>query len=387
MHNPFTTSYQELVSLIDRIDPVEYAKSRNYISGAVTRLSPYISRGILSTAFVYRRMVRRGFALHQMEKFVQELAWRDYFQLVWNAKGDAINQDLKHTQSDKMNHELPVALSNAATGIIALDDGIRSLYETGYMHNHLRMYTASVATNVARSHWLQPARWMYYHLLDADWASNALSWQWVAGAFSSKKYVANQENINRYAGVNQHGTFLDCEYEELPPRTVPDILKETHLPEYHTPLPPANIPVLKPHSTVALYTAYNLDPLWRAGESCERVLLLEPSFFQRYPMCGRTIDFICAWADAIPGMQVAVCEFSDLRRANPTAQFVFKQHPSSTHFTGVCDEREWLAPDVTGYYPSFFAFWKHCEKGLKKAADNNRSDSPVSISATNHISE
>lgn len=53
---------------------------------------------------------------------------------------------------------------------------------------------------IAQPHWLNPARWMNCHLLDGDLASNMLSWQWVASSFSSKKYYANQENINKYIG-------------------------------------------------------------------------------------------------------------------------------------------------------------------------------------------
>ena len=83
------------------------------------------------------------------------------------------------------------------------------------MHNHLRMYVASIVCNVAQSHWINPARWMYYYLLDADWASNSLSWQWVAGSNSNKKYFANQDNINKYCLTTQKGTFLDLDYQKI----------------------------------------------------------------------------------------------------------------------------------------------------------------------------
>ena len=83
------------------------------------------------------------------------------------------------------------------------------------MHNHLRMYTAAICCNIGQYHWLQPAKWMYYHLLDGDWGSNALSWQWVAGTNSHKKYIANQENINKYCFTKDENTFLDKSYAEL----------------------------------------------------------------------------------------------------------------------------------------------------------------------------
>ncbi|MFM8316936.1 MAG: FAD-binding domain-containing protein, partial [Bacteroidota bacterium] len=182
----------EALAQVGRIDPVAYGRTRNYVDGAVTRLSPYLSRGVLSTSLVADSLVERGFSWEDCESLVKELAWRDYFQLVWKHQGDALDQDLRYPQVGVRHFRVPAALVRAETGIEALDAGVKELYRTGYMHNHLRMYTAALACNVGGSHWLQAARWMFYHLLDADWASNALSWQWVAGAFSTRKYFANQ---------------------------------------------------------------------------------------------------------------------------------------------------------------------------------------------------
>ena len=71
------------------------------------------------------------------------------------------------------------------------------------------MYIASIVCNIAKSHWKLPSKWFYYYLLDGDLASNNLSWQWVCGANSSKKYYANQENINKFCFTKQKNTFLD----------------------------------------------------------------------------------------------------------------------------------------------------------------------------------
>ncbi|NBY29631.1 MAG: deoxyribodipyrimidine photolyase, partial [Sphingobacteriia bacterium] len=212
---------EEALAQVARIDPVAYGRTRNYVDGAVTRLSPYLSRGVLSTSLVADSLVERGFSWEDCESLVKELAWRDYFQLVWKHQGDALDQDLRYPQVGVRHHRVPAALVRAETGIEALDAGVRELYRTGYMHNHLRMYTAALACNVGGSHWLQAARWMFYHLLDADWASNALSWQWVAGAFSTRKYFANQDNINKYALSCQKGTFLDVGYDVLGNLEVP----------------------------------------------------------------------------------------------------------------------------------------------------------------------
>ena len=208
MNQPaFPTQLSAIQKRITEINPIAYAKTRNFLTGAVTRLSPYLSRGVISLTQIQSSILER-YSVYQSEKLLQELAWREYYQRVWQAKGDRIFSDLKQEQPRINHYQMPIAVLNASTGIQAIDEGIDDLYKTGYMHNHLRMYTSMLSCNIGGAHWLLPSQWMYYHLLDGDLASNALSWQWVAGSFSSKKYVANQDNINKYTGSNQTNTFL-----------------------------------------------------------------------------------------------------------------------------------------------------------------------------------
>ena len=91
----FQTSYHEILQRIDRIEPERYGRTRNYIDGNVTYLSPYISRGVISPKFVLKRLLDKGFENDKMEKFIQELAWREYWQNVWIDKGCLISEDLK----------------------------------------------------------------------------------------------------------------------------------------------------------------------------------------------------------------------------------------------------------------------------------------------------
>ena len=183
----FVTGYGDILKLIDRVDPLQYGKTRNYIDGAVTKLSPYISRGVISTKQIAQIVLSKQYQPEKIESFLKELAWRDYFQQVWVSRGNEISDDLKQPQQNVINRSIPGNIVRHNSGIDAIDKAIVDLYSFGYMHNHLRMYVASLCCNVAGSHWKNPAQWMYYYLLDADWASNALSWQWVAGSFSCKK--------------------------------------------------------------------------------------------------------------------------------------------------------------------------------------------------------
>jgi deoxyribodipyrimidine photo-lyase len=368
----FTTDYSLILEKLQHINPVKYAKTRNYINGGVTYLSPYISRGVISVKQVQDMVLRKGYKPYEIEKFLQELAWREYFQRVWQAKGDLIWQDLKQMQPGTLHHQMITAIQNATTGITTIDEQINNLYATGYMHNHTRMYVAAIACNIAKAHWLQPSKWLYYHLLDGDIASNNCSWQWVAGTFASKKYYYNQENINKYTHSNQQHTFLDKLYDEIPGMAIPDALNTTSTLQLQTLLPATALPVVDTTIPTLIYNAYNIDPLWRKDEKANRVLLLEPSHFNKYPVSEKVIEFVISLAKNIVGIQVYCGEVSTLhslyKETNLDAgkTFIAKEHPAFKYYPGIKDSRDWMYPLVTGYYPSFFSYCKKCKKYLKQ---------------------
>lgn len=359
----FITEYKWIMERIKAIEPVKYGSTRNFQNGSVTRLSPYISRGVISTKQVMKHVLDSGHTFSSIEKFIQELAWRDYWQQIWIAKTDSINEDLRQDQLDVYNYGMPSSILTGETTIEAIDKGIKELYETGYMHNHMRMYVAAVVCNIGKSHWLEPAKWMYYHLLDADWASNGLSWQWVAGSNSNKKYLVNQENINKYFNSKQIGTFLDAPYSDISSMEIPIPLQRTEKLELKTKLPKAghlNIDEAKP---TLVYNYYNLDPNWHKGEPVNRILLFEPSIFERYPVSNKSIDFVLKLSKNIDSIEVFVGEFNDLKKLTGTSSIFFKEHPLNSNYKGMEEPREWMF-SVKGYHRSFFSFWKKCRKEI-----------------------
>ncbi|OYU56690.1 MAG: deoxyribodipyrimidine photolyase [Chitinophagaceae bacterium BSSC1] len=406
----FNTDFASIAAQIESIDPIAYAHSRNYIDGAVTYLSPYISRGVISTKQVLDSVMKRGYKLYQIESFVKELCWRDYFQRVGQEKN--LSLPIKQAQTNVAHTQIPLAILKAKTGIEGIDQAIEQLYATGYMHNHARMYTASVVCNIAQSDWLMPARWMYYHLLDGDWASNACSWQWVAAANSGKKYYANQENINKYTKTAQHGTFLDKSYEDLAIMQIPSELKTvasftaetshqfqniTHNQtqglttqlnkniQSSQDLTPNQTQDTSLNTAIYIYNYYNLDPLWHKDQPGQRILLLEPDFFQQYPISDKCWNFMMQLAAEIPNLQIYYGSFASLlqvleqsnqtqithKENGPIREILinsirYKEHPLNIGYQGVCEPRDWIAPTVQGYYPSFFAYWKAVKKVLDK---------------------
>jgi deoxyribodipyrimidine photo-lyase len=360
MEKIFETDYSAILRKLDAINPVKYAQSRNYINGQVNYLSPYISRGVISTKQVLDSLFEKGYSSNQMESLLQQLCWRDYFQRVSQNKD--INKEIKHIQENVAHHAIPLSIIEGRTGIQAIDQSIETLFESGYMHNHCRLYLAALTCNVAKSHWYLPAKWMYYHLLDGDWASNACSWQWVAGTNSSKKYYANQENINKYTASQQRNTFLDTNYEVLPEMEIPASLKAIQAFDFELELPEiVNINII-PDQPTFIYNYYNIDPLWHKDEPGNRILLIEPEFFQNYPVSKKCIDFMIALSKNIKDLQIYVGSFQSLVLNLEINSIHFKEHPLNIGYVGVQEERDWIANEVVGYYPSFFAYWKKVKK-------------------------
>ncbi len=370
-NNLFTTDYELIVKKINEINPIKYTKTRNFLNGDITYLSPYISRGVISTKQVMDIVLKNGYTFLETEKLIQELAWREYYQKVWQVKKELIWDDLKQAQPGVSHHEMLTSLMNRNTGIQVIDEQINQLYEYGYIHNHIRMYLASIACNIGKAHWQKPAKWLYYHLLDGDIASNNCSWQWVAGSFSSKKYYCNQENINKYTHTYQTGSFLDNSYEQIASIQVPDSLAATTSLPLNTILPETILPTLDLTIPTLLYNTYNLDPTWRVNENVNRILLLEPSHFKVNPVSEKVIHFVLELSKNIPDLQVFVGEIAEIlalhkeSKLEITKIIISKEHPAFEYYPGIKDERDWMFASVKGYYSSFFKFWEKCQQSVQ----------------------
>ena len=214
----FEPTLEAAYARLAAVNPEAYARSRNALDGAVTRLSPYLTHGLLSLREVFDAVHARH-ALDGQHKFVFELGWRAYYRHVWAHLGDGIHQSMHAglLPDDAYQPNMPADVLEARTGIPAIDLAVRDLYDTGYVHNHARMWLASYIVHLRKVHWHVGAQWMLGHLLDGDVASNHLSWQWVAGTSSTKPYLFNADNVAKYAPAHWHspGTVIDTSYEEM----------------------------------------------------------------------------------------------------------------------------------------------------------------------------
>ena len=237
MFDTFPPTRQAALARVNDVRPSDYARSRNALEGAVTGLSPYITHGFVSLPEVLAGVTAKH-PLDVQHKFVFELGWREYFRHVWAFRGEEIFESLREGLLPQTSYSalLPADIRQAATRVPVIDMAVRTLYATGYLHNHARMWLASYVVHVRKVDWRIAADWLYGHLLDGDLASNHLSWQWVAGTGSSKAYLFNADNVARYAPALWHspGSVIDQSYEELdrlarqPIRRLPPRVRDEH---------------------------------------------------------------------------------------------------------------------------------------------------------------
>jgi deoxyribodipyrimidine photo-lyase len=195
---------QRLTSFIPKA--VDYAHSRNFIETGyrnVSRLSPYLRYRLISEKEVASAVLRDNPSSH-VRKFIDELGWRTYFKGhlelhpgIWEAFArdrKALRDNLDRHQDERLR-----SAESGQTGIDCFDYWTSELIETGYLHNHVRMWYASIWIFTLRLPWELGADFFLRHLYDGDPASNTLGWRWVAGLHTrGKHYLARAENIRRY---------------------------------------------------------------------------------------------------------------------------------------------------------------------------------------------
>jgi deoxyribodipyrimidine photo-lyase len=370
----FPTDTVAIEARIDAIDPRAYSATRNHVDGAVTRLSPYITHGVIDPRQVAERVVERhGAAV--CEKLVYELAWRDYHHHVWWERGDGILQDLRRPQEAVHGRGVPTSVLRAATGIYAIDEQLRALVDVGYVHNHARMWIAALVATIARAPWRDAAEWMHYHLLDGDLASNHLSWQWVAGTSRAKRYVADQRNVDRFGTSPPQagsGTALDMPYEELGHRPVPPELSERTIVELPVPaLPEATLRgAVNEGEDVLLYHPYTLTRQWHAdapGKATRRILVIEPGLLAARPLAPQRMRFIMQLAAEIPELEVHVGEVSEIACLDRAQSVRARAHPYTRNWPATLEPPLRVVPQAeTRSLNSFSAWFGHARRHLER---------------------
>ena len=209
----FPATRQNALSRVEAFTPSmgrDYAARRNFDLGAgkhtgVSQLSPYVRRRLV----LEQEIVEAAHGRHSpsaSEKFVQEVVWRTYWK-GWLEQRPTVWEDYRYEvaeEHEKLNRfgDLGESYATAVegrTGIEPFDEWVHELKQTGYVHNHARMWFASIWIFTLRLPWALGADFFYEHLLDGDPASNTLSWRWVAGVHTAgRTYLARASNIAKF---------------------------------------------------------------------------------------------------------------------------------------------------------------------------------------------
>ena len=188
----------------------DYAARRNYDLGAgghtgVSQLSPYVRRRLVTE----QEIVAHALEAHSpsaADKFVQEVVWRTYWK-GWLEQRPGVWEDYRYEVAEEHEklrrygdmRESYDAAVQGRTGIAPFDEWVEELTATGYVHNHARMWFASIWIFTLGLPWSLGAEFFYENLLDGDPASNTLSWRWVAGVHTKgRTYLARSSNIAKF---------------------------------------------------------------------------------------------------------------------------------------------------------------------------------------------
>ncbi len=201
----------------------EYSKLRNFDYGPDNRsniscLSPYITHGIINEKEVIKKSLNK-FSFAKNEKFIQEVLWRTYWK-GWLELRPSVWTDflieLKKIKEDFQNNQTYKNAIEGKTKVECFNYWVNELKENNYLHNHTRMWFASIWIFTLNLPWQLGAEFFMQHLYDGDAASNTLGWRWVAGVQTQgKHYLASEWNIKKFTNNRFSNIKLN---ENAPPK-------------------------------------------------------------------------------------------------------------------------------------------------------------------------
>jgi deoxyribodipyrimidine photo-lyase len=184
----------------------DYSKLRNFDFGPSNRsnvscLSPYITHGIINELEVINKSLKK-FSFAKNEKFIQEVLWRVYWKGWLELRPDVWSDyliELDKIKKEFKNNQSYLDAIEGKTNVDCFNQWVIELKESNYLHNHTRMWFASIWIFTLELPWQLGAEFFMQHLFDGDAASNTLGWRWVAGIQTQgKHYLASEWNINKF---------------------------------------------------------------------------------------------------------------------------------------------------------------------------------------------
>ena len=215
----FVTTRKEALDAMERYienNISDYTAKRNFDFGPQNRkniscLSPYITHRLISEYEVAKKTLSK-YPYQKVEKFIQEIFWRVYWKGWLELRPKVWTDFVEDTKNIENTNEYEKAI-NSETNIDCFNDWVKELKENNYLHNHTRMWFASIWIFTLKLPWQKGAEFFLRELYDGDAASNTLSWRWVAGIQTKgKNYIAQNWNINKFT----NNKYKDLKLNENP---------------------------------------------------------------------------------------------------------------------------------------------------------------------------
>ena len=215
----FVTTRKEALDVMERYienNISDYTAKRNFDFGPQNRkniscLSPYITHRLISEYEVAKKTLSK-YPYQKVEKFIQEIFWRVYWKGWLELRPKVWTDFVEDTKNIENTNEYEKAI-NSETNIDCFNDWVKELKENNYLHNHTRMWFASIWIFTLKLPWQKGAEFFLRELYDGDAASNTLSWRWVAGIQTKgKNYIAQNWNINKFT----NNKYKDLKLNENP---------------------------------------------------------------------------------------------------------------------------------------------------------------------------
>ena len=215
----FVTTRKEALDTMERYienNISDYTAKRNFDFGPQNRkniscLSPYITHRLISEYEVAKKTLSK-YPYQKVEKFIQEIFWRVYWKGWLELRPKVWTDFVEDTKNIENTNEYEKAI-NGETNIDCFNDWVKELKENNYLHNHTRMWFASIWIFTLKLPWQKGAEFFLRELYDGDAASNTLSWRWVAGIQTKgKNYIAQNWNINKFT----NNKYKDLKLNENP---------------------------------------------------------------------------------------------------------------------------------------------------------------------------
>ena len=216
-----TFAEKKLDSFIDN-NLNEYSKLRNFDFGPNKRsniscISPYVTHGVINEIEIIKKSLKK-YSFVKNEKFIQEVLWRVYWKGWLELRPDVwtdFKYSLKKLKKEYENNNKYIEAINAKTNIDVFNSWVNELKNFNYLHNHTRMWFASIWIFSLKLPWQLGAEFFLQHLYDGDAASNTLGWRWVAGVQTKgKHYIATEWNIKKFTNNRFNNIKLN---ENAPP--------------------------------------------------------------------------------------------------------------------------------------------------------------------------